>query len=270
MEGFRFNSMRRYLKQPRTGRLQIQKTSPYAYLRADSYIVTGSKVLALVDCVRAGTGIKAITSDHTMTQSDDALQCVLPTSASEFNGKPALTFSSHCYQSSSPASSWKIHDGTGWEVFHVFAPTGGAGNEQFQLSTTVGSTGIYLYSPADATQYSYFLTRNVGTAVVDQHFASCLLSASTGYCVNFYYSETNPGHDFKFQNRPTGLSVSTNSTSTPASTDPTQTLVLGALSAAGASPMKEKWAATIIYNRVLTDAERTRVFSAITQEYRIL
>lgn len=246
----------------------ISSLAPFSWLDSTSYTIDGvsGKVGSFVD---RGTGIRAFTANHILSQATSAQQVALPSNQGALNNRLCVTFAGNqWYVSNSTASTWKfMHDGTGVEIHRVFIPTNVSAVLRVHWSNRdFGATSgawVSLQTDARATGIAYDVTGQVVYAS-----ATGALSAGVGYRFSYYYSESNPGHDYWAER--TGVSALTgNSSRTPSTDNPPIVPVLGAARTTGTSCDESHWACTLIWNRVLTSAERSAVLAWIQRKYGV-
>lgn len=76
---------------------------------------------AIAERVASGVGIRAAYPTHSFAQASAPNQA--SAAAGALDGRPGILFGgSAFYDSSAPASAWRVHDGTGWQVYSVFIP----------------------------------------------------------------------------------------------------------------------------------------------------
>jgi len=192
----------------------------------------------------------------------------LPVQDPLFLDKPSILFSGTQYLDSNlSAASWAfMSDGTGFEAFHVFAPTNTSA-DTFIISATLsqGSPGsqqaCYVGGSTD------FLVKNSAAQSVVLFTSSAgVLSTNSPTYINGYYKSTSPVKAaFFVKEAVVGSAVAEG---TPSATGNT-TFCLGARSGDRAVPAKMRWCDTIIFNRALSEYERQVVRTYIQKRYGI-
>lgn len=169
--------------------------------------------------------------------------------------------------SSLAASAWKfLHDGTGCEVFHVCAPASIGAGTRVSLSTqatlAVGSIGATL---TQSTAARRMYVANGAAASVDSSGGTLTANVATYH--NVYLGTAQP---LVYNNFVAEASVGSGNAAaaTPSSSNPANTLRLGALGGGG-SAATEDWYETIIFPRVLHEYERQIVREYIGARYGI-
>jgi hypothetical protein len=202
---------------------------------------------------------------HTVAQGTSANQVPAPLADAGLNGQRSATWSAtQFYTSTRAASSWRYtHDGTGCTVFSVFVPTSLASTSALVSTKSGAATGFVFYvSTSPSYSLNVFNTTNTvispagGTPVV-----------GTPAILSFTYSETDSPSKYFLRRGNTQLAAG-NSSFTPASGDPTSTLILGA-TPGGGSPGRYRWACTFMVPRVITAAERATVHTYIQNKYGV-
>lgn len=224
----------------------VLKLNPFSWTRADYYSTSGGKATAFLDKSLPG---------HAMTQGTVANQASNPAADGYMNNQLAANFSAHRYGSSFPLAAWDFFTlyGKAYEVFLVAnwkgpnpsvteillttrSASGGSGASFGRLTTgqschqtQTASVGIVPTSSTGPVM--------TGIAVVQDFYAS-----STGYLTRVVKTDTSSG----------ALSAA------PDGVAPLGTLYLGARDS-GLAPANCYWAEALIFNRVLTAAERAEV-----------
>lgn len=221
-----------------------------ARFEASSYTideVTG-KTSAFVD-LNDGT--------HTLAQSTDALQVVVPTAATSLNGQLAASFAGgQRYVSSRAASAWKfLHDGTGCDVWGVFTNSVN-GREWAATVTGLSTTEVGVQFYVAPTTVDYYASN--GTGYIISRTVSRVANGTGLYVRSSYDAAATPQVV-----QQSGGNSSTGSTSgSPSAADPLGTLTLGA-GTAGNLPATMSWAAMYVFKRRLASQEASRLVSYI-------
>ncbi|HEY6876914.1 MAG TPA: hypothetical protein VI299_02800 [Polyangiales bacterium] len=233
---------------------------PAFQFRADTVRLEGENVAAIPN--RRGSDALVISAGALAAPSGDAL----------FGGAPTLLFTgTQWLDSNLPASAWKFtHDGTGLEVFNVYAPS-----DLSTLQVLGGTNGV----SASPDQRGLYIVQNTSGSVRHTVFGTgseiCAgltnagaLSVNVPSYIDFYYKENEPLEFASFAGALAGRSG--NSSAAPDTVqDPFATLRFGARVYDGMGAMKMRWTETLIFKRVLEDAERQRVRDYIEQRYGI-
>ena len=243
---------------------RILALAPYSFVEADYYSVDGvsGKVAAFLDKVTAGTGIKAIDPTHAFSQSSSALQVALPTTDALLSGRLAAVFTgSQIYNSSAAASAWRcIQDGVGVEWFLAINRTGVTG-DRFLLATGNGGAATSMFLRQNGTAVS-----TVQTDGAIQTFSMAGAAATTGahyYNSSFRYTDS-PKAVFRDRTTQTATSDAANP---PNTGDPFGPLTIGGL--VGSASMYANFGSLIVFNRVLSPADRNTVQSYIAAKYGV-
>ncbi len=191
-----------------------------------------------------------------------------PASDVLFGGAPSIAFTgTQWLDSNLPASAWKfLHDGSGCELFHVFASTSAAA-VSVQLASLNASAvrGLQIFTDASQQQNVQLYSRaTAGAAVFSNSFPAGATTNVATYA-NYAYSEASPVKALAFSKAALGNS---GSPTTFSALDPDGTLRLGA-QGGGAFPAQMKWVRTIIFPRVLHEYERQLVREAFQALYAI-
>ncbi len=204
-------------------------------------------------------------STHTVAQSTEANQCVIPTGVSGLNGRLGASFSSTWYDSNRAASTWKfLHDGTGCEVIRVFVP-GSVTGTTYPVATRSGGAAQHGFGSLRNAAAAGAILLSAGNTVLNGQAGTLVVGTPTW--TDFYYQEGLSGAEYEVFLRSTSV-TSGNSSIAPSSSNPSATLRLGARTD-GTGAETETWCATLIANRVLSSDERTLVRSAILQRYGV-
>jgi hypothetical protein len=237
----------------------VRGYTPYSWIEADSVTPAATNVASMVDRVTAGTGIRAITANHALEQATGAQQVALPVASATLNNQLAFTFAgAQRYDSNSPASSWKMHDGVGWEAFTWFVWPAAA---LMPMIATGSVGGLATQRSIVWSAYDFgtpTVELRIGNATATPVCNSSVASAgATGAnYTNFRYVEgATPEWNslYKDISRASGASGAA-----PDGGDPNGTLRVGADRAA-ANSMSGVWGGYLIWNRILTSPERTMV-----------
>ncbi|HEY6878365.1 MAG TPA: hypothetical protein VI299_10130 [Polyangiales bacterium] len=193
-----------------------------------------------------------------------------PTKDPLFGGAPSITFDgSQWLDSSLPASAWQfLTDGTGFEIFHVYAPTAAdatnnivlhAGDAASGPSTALGYLG-------SATASQLFVWNGSAYVVSPSAARTTQVNIGTAQYVDAYHKEDDALEFGFFQGE--GITAAGATTIAPASSSPGATLRLGATNT-NAQPARMRWCETLIFARVLHEYERQRVREYIEAQYGI-
>jgi len=232
----------------------ISGLSPFAWFRADTFTFSGSNVATLPD--RCGTG--ALLSTGAAIGA-----CVLETTLAS---RAALAFTGTQYFDSNRAASvWRfLHDGSGYDVFHVFTPKSLANLGPLMATRVAAGFGV---------GYTHYYQTNGNQAMVVGNGTANLfppITAAGGATVDqgtyweADYSSSQTPQAALFNK---AVSVTTAAAvGSPAAGDSAGTLRLGAF-VTGGFFLVARWADSIIFNRVLTPAQRTQVRTYIARRY---
>lgn len=240
----------------------------YSWIRADTRTESGGKVTQFNDRVAPGTGIRAITAAHALTQAVVGQQAVTPTATATLGNQLAANLvraSAVYYDSNSPASSWRcMHDGTGMEFWLVNQPTSDTG-VQVTLATRNAGTGINLIRNAGGVvgQTSLY-NLNGGSFViqVDVGAAGWANGAGTYRSARYATADTP---DYTVTSRAVTI-ASGNELSAPAAGDPAIALRLGS---DGANHADMMFADLLIYKGAPSATVRALVARYILSRYGI-
>lgn len=240
----------------------IRALAPYSWLRADSVIVAGDKVAAIIDKALGG---------HLLTQSTVANRMVGPVPQPAIEGAPVLEMrGGQVYDSNLPASTWRfLHDGSGAEVFHIAvqwptAPTTWATSIATIAQLLATRVGFAIYR--GATGQAYDLVVN-GTANVTARSPGTIPNGAASVR-NYRFSLADPVQ-YQGSISPDGAIGSSGAVAAaPSAGDSELTLRLGGGTTAAYQGF-EQWGETLIFNRVLSEAERATVRAYLARRYRI-
>jgi hypothetical protein len=240
----------------------VTDLAPYSWFRPDYRSEADGKVTAFLDKSQPG---------HSLSQSNSTFQVATPAADAGFGGQLVATFvasSTTHYTSSLAAATWKfLHDGTGCEVFFVGAPTSNSGYFLSTFSAGV-NPGVSLIESGNLTSLRLVVLNDSGGFTVNADgaipWAGNVNGNPTYY--NFSYQEAlSPEYALRVRNGAT-YSMTGSSATAPGANNPVVTLQLGRRGN-GANPMNGRWADLLVFNRVLSSAERAMVQSYILARY---
>ncbi len=230
----------------------------FSWMRADYYSLASGAATAFIDKVAlvaegaVAPNARSISASHSFMQATGANQVPTPTTLAAANNKEVAAFTgAHWYDSSIPAANWKIHSGTGWEVWVILVPTATAARI---LWSTGDDSGIYFgsqvgaYSQIDGnTKVMGAFASNVGTRVVGPASnTSAQLTVGALTTANFYYKHTDTPA-WRYGTTATPISSSGASAATPTTNSPAATFRIGADSGGGL-PLNASVADVLISN----------------------
>ncbi len=230
----------------------VLSLAPFAWLRMDSYQITGAKASALVDKVQPG---------HLMSQSTDANRAAIPTSDSAGGWRASATFSAASpiwYDSNLPASSWAfLHSGAGAEWFATYAPTSAHATAGVLFDTGgTTTTGMCAYL-SNSTRH--ILGRVAGPAMFDISPAGTY-TLGVVECLHGTLSESaSPDATLRVEG---GTSATANSAVAFSGAAPSATLRIGA-NVSGTQGLTARLFEFLVFNRILSAAE-----NAVVSAYR--
>ncbi len=230
----------------------------FSWMRPDYYAQASGAVTAFIDKVAltaegaVAPNARSINASHAFMQASGGNQVPIPTTLAAANNKEVAEFSgAHWYDSSIALANWKIHSGTGWEIWVVLVPTATAARI---LWSTGDDSGIYFgsqvgaYSQIDGNAKAMGgFASNVGTRVVgpaSNTAAAMTVGALT--TANFYYRHSDTPA-WRYGTTATPLSSSGASAATPTTNSPAATFRIGADSGGGL-PLNASVADVLITN----------------------
>lgn len=270
--------MRRFGRRSRsvgTGRiLQLERAlktlGPYSWTEADTFEAPVSdKIVSFTDKVTPGTGIRAITADHKLTQATGANQVATPTTDALLKGRVSATFTgAERYDSNSAASSWSfMHTGAGFGAIVVMVSLADA-SIQAIMSTgryASGVRGVSLGYGISGVAVGRFSIRNDSAGVIASVSAAFTNGAAT---YGFWRYLEGAATEFSMIEKTTTI-TSGASAAAPSAGAPPGTLRLGGDVSADANPAKLRWAASIIWDRDPTAADLAAARAYITAKWGV-
>lgn len=188
-----------------------------------------------------------------------------PASDILFGGAQSIAFTgTQSLLSNLAASAWKfLHDGTGYEAFHVYAPTNVAATNSIGGSITGSNPGVFWYWGA-AVSVQQQVNNAVPAAIVNIGGGGAP-AANTATYGNFYYgaSEAVPAGVFK-----AAALVNSSAAGAPSAANPGVALRIGA-DGPGTTFGNMRWVRTIILPRVLHEYERQLMRESFQTLYAI-
>ena len=242
---------------------------PYSQVGADFYTLdpaTG-KVGRWEDKVAAGAGIRAITPLHAFAQgASAAVQCAAPTRANLLGSRPAAVFNNDAwYQSNSPASSWRQHGGTGFEMFVALDRKSVSGTQYIHATTSAGTSanGMQLFQ-IDAGAGHYHRIGNATVLISDRIMGVYAVGAT--YMNVDYVEGASPEVNARDK---AVLSSSGDTTAAPVTgVDPSYAMTLGG-TGAGTAKMTASWGESVFFDRVLSAAGRAQMQWWLANKFNI-
>jgi len=238
------------------------------WLRADKGITLATADVAT--WANMGTGGSA----YNLTQADTTKDPLFVAADANHNGHPSVEFDGVAeWLEGATASGWKfMHDGTGCTLFcRIY--DGGAATTKFLLESNAGTknqTGISWWIVGSAETGNVQCTRSVGGAGNETYTATSAggnFDAGVHTVVSQYKESSSPEYDLRVD----GVSrASGNSLNAPNTGNPFRAPTVGAWRNTSATPagfFDGSIPEIILYNRVLTAAERTQVTNYLTDRY---
>lgn len=223
---------------------------------------------------KVGSFYNILNPAQVLAQATSANQVALPAASASLRNELAATFTgAERYDSTAAASAWNaLHNGTGGTVCHVFRPTSAlalgvisATLRSQDINTSYGSLVGYRTSGTNGILYR--IGRGAAPATVDQDLASGAIANGTPtYAICQYSSGATPNYTVSVR---TTVISSGAQAAAPAANDATATFKLGANGVTNDLGAVMEWAATWVWMRNLSAAERRTVAAYVMYRYAI-